>query len=909
MHARQTTDLGRLRSVLLAVALVAAVYLALPYAAHATTPGTPGAPQAGTLAYLEDFQNAPGTTASDVTTYTGSATADGETYTADPYWTPAGNNCNGFILSAGTSLPAPTPAGCSSGAWGALQDVTTALGELEGESATQAASNFGLSEWTSASGAPGIELATSPNRIPAGAGHFYDVRADYGVIDYSGGGAGCATLAGFGTADDPQINLYLVSGSTRLQVGSQLDPCTAAGNHDLTVGGRNVRVAQLVSNAIQWTGGSSMGVEQDNASGTGNAGNDGATDNIQIVDVTPQLDKSFSPATPNVGQSATLTFTITNTSELGAKDGWSFTDSLPSGLVVANPAGASTTCSGGPPSATAGGTSVSMTGNLDQGQASCTVSVKVTSSTAGTYTNGPANVSASGLNPPGSSTVQFLAADLSLTKTASPSPAVPGTNETYTLAVKNNGPDAAQSVVVSDPLPSGLTFVSAGTGCSYAAGKVTCTQSSLASGSTASFSVVGHLASSLRAGVVNTATVTSSTPDLDLNNNSSTASAPLGPKADLQIVKTASTGSVMAGGQVMYTLVVNNDGPSNATGATVSDTLPTGMSVVSAAPTQGLCTTGLGITCHLGTIAAGGSAQVLVTANVAATAAGSMVNSATVVGQQPDPDPGNNSSSATVTVVAQPAPGAAGSQPVSDIQVAKTVNRRTAYPGQVLTYTVSVTNHGPDVASNVNVTDASSLSLKVLSAKPSQGSCHSGRPTTCSLGTLANGAHATIKVSGEVMATGSEGNTASATSAGRDADPTNNLDAARSAITAQLRLRKTATPRSVKAGGTIAYRLALTNPNAIAVHGVAVCDRLPLGLEYLSARPKPRLRHGQQCWRLGTVGAHRSRTIKLMVRALKGTSGRRTNQATATAPGARTARARTTVRVRRAPRRPTPVTG
>jgi hypothetical protein len=51
----------------------------------------------------------------------------------------------------------------------------------------------------------------------------------------------------------------------------------------------------------------------------GGGGNDHGFDNITILDVTPQLDKSFSPSVVGVGQPSTLTFTVTNTDELASK--------------------------------------------------------------------------------------------------------------------------------------------------------------------------------------------------------------------------------------------------------------------------------------------------------------------------------------------------------------------------------------------------------------------------------------------------------------------------------------------------------------------------------------------------------------------------------------------------------------
>jgi uncharacterized repeat protein (TIGR01451 family) len=296
----------------------------------------------------------------------------------------------------------PPPEGTNS-VWTNLGYMAEALGELQGQSASQAASNDVVSEYTgssagSATPAPGAELETTTNAIPMVAGDFYDVTADFGAIDYAGGGAGC-------DLSDPDLTFSLLSGTTSTTVGAGLDPCTAAGNQDITVNGVNVRVAELVSNALQWTGGSTAGVELYNANG-GGGGNDSAFDDPQVVNVTPQLDKSFSPASIEAGGTSTLTFTVTNTSELGAKDGWQFSDALPSGLTVAPTPDAATTCSAGTITAAAGAGTVGVTGgDLAAGATDCTVTVNVTAGAAGTYANGPTNVTETGLNPPGTATL------------------------------------------------------------------------------------------------------------------------------------------------------------------------------------------------------------------------------------------------------------------------------------------------------------------------------------------------------------------------------------------------------------------------------------------------------------------------------------------------------------------------
>ncbi|GAA4160645.1 hypothetical protein GCM10022286_16980 [Gryllotalpicola daejeonensis] len=174
-----------------------------------------------------------------------------------------------------------------------------------------------------------------------------------------------------------------------------------------------------------------------NANGVG-AGNDAAFDNIRVLDVTPQLDKSFSPAAVPTGGISTLTFTVTNTSELSSKSGWGFTDNLPAGLTLASSA-VGGTCDA-TTAVTAGATSIAVTnGTLGQGEASCTITVQVTSATPGNYTNGPGNVTETGLNPPGDATVSFSAPSYTVAKTASTSVAHPGDKVTYTITVRNTG--------------------------------------------------------------------------------------------------------------------------------------------------------------------------------------------------------------------------------------------------------------------------------------------------------------------------------------------------------------------------------------------------------------------------------------------------------------------------------------
>jgi uncharacterized repeat protein (TIGR01451 family) len=125
--------------------------------------------------------------------------------------------------------------------------------------------------------------------------------------------------------------------------------------------------------------------------------------------------------------------------------------------------------------------------------------------------------------------VQQIAPDLEITKTVSPDPVLTGSNVTYSIAVQNKRPDAATSVLVTDLLPAGTSFVS----CSATGGGVcgglsnmrTVTFSTIPGGATVNIQIVAAVTCSLANGTVlnNSATV-SAALDVDLSNNSANAS-------------------------------------------------------------------------------------------------------------------------------------------------------------------------------------------------------------------------------------------------------------------------------------------------------------------------------------------------------------------------------------------------
>ncbi len=248
--------------------------------------------------------------------------------------------------------------------------------------------------------------------------------------------------------------------------------------------------------------------------------------------------------------------------------------------------------------------------------------------------------------------------DLAITKTAAPNPVETNAQQTFTLEVTNNGPDDATGVTVVDNLPAGMTFVSASGGCVEVAGVVTCSIGGLSASASTSVQIV-VTAPANPASLSNTASVSGVEDDPDTNNNSATANivvvAPVPPpsSSDLAITKTVAPNPVDINAQQTFTLEVTNNGPDDATGVTVVDNLPAGMTFVSA---SGGCVEVAGVvTCSIGGLSASASTSVQIVVTAPANPA-SLSNTASVSGVEDDPDTNNNDATCDVDVVDEEEP-------------------------------------------------------------------------------------------------------------------------------------------------------------------------------------------------------------------------------------------------------------
>jgi uncharacterized repeat protein (TIGR01451 family) len=233
------------------------------------------------------------------------------------------------------------------------------------------------------------------------------------------------------------------------------------------------------------------------------------------------------------------------------------------------------------------------------------------------------------------------------------------------------------------------------------------------------------------------------------------------PSADLQLAITSAPNPATQGGQFDYTLTVTNAGPAPTTDVYLMDQLPGDVRLVQTAATQGVCSLDQQyVRCGLGTLDGGRNATVTIT--VTAVRAGTVYNTASVMGREYDPYEGNNTATATTNVQA-------GGTWAADLGVANSVDRATADAGESLTYTITVTNAGPAVAVGTHMADQLPDGAEFVSANASQGSCSgSNTDVVCELGDIASAASATVTVVVRATRPGTAVNVAYVTSQMRD---------------------------------------------------------------------------------------------------------------------------------------------
>ena len=258
----------------------------------------------------------------------------------------------------------------------------------------------------------------------------------------------------------------------------------------------------------------------------------------------------------------------------------------------------------------------------------------------------------------------------------------------WTLNITNNGPNNATNVVIRDILPEGLIYLDDNTHGAYDSTTGTLKIDFLEVGQV--YIVKIRTTVNKTGEITNDVNITADEHDYDLTNNHDQSNINVESACDLAVTKSVNASAVNLGDKVRWTITVSNNGPDIATGVIARDVIPKSLIWI--------YDDGLGSYNHnsgewnIGTLNKGSKAILHIDCRVNAT--GDIKNEVTVSGQQYDYDESNNHDSKIVRV-----------NSACDLGIVKKVSSSVVNYTDVVKWTLTVSNYGPDAASGVKIYD------------------------------------------------------------------------------------------------------------------------------------------------------------------------------------------------------------
>lgn len=573
-----------------------------------------------------------------------------------------------------------------------------------------------------------------------------------------------------------------------------------------------------------------------NVTSTGGGTGGTASASINVV-APPSIAKAFNPTAVALNATTSLTVTITNpAANAVAETGVGFTDAFPAGIVVATPNGLTDTC-GGTATAVAGSGVLSLTGGTIAGSSNCTITVNVTGTVSGNYTNTTGSVASTNGGTGNTASANVTVASPPVITKSFGAAIVPlngSTSLSFTISNPAANAVALTGVAFTDTLPaglvvstpSGLTGTCGGGTITAAAGSssVSLAGAMLATNSSCAFSVNVNMATG---GVKNNTVQVTSANGGTGNTSNATVTATIPPV----ILKTFGAASIPLNGSTSLSFTIQNNNPTQSlSGVAFTDAFPAGLAV--ATPN------GLTGTCGAGTItAAQGSAAVSLTGatlaasssctfavNVTGIAAGTQNNTTGTVTSTEGGTGGT--ASASLVVIAPPS-------------IAKAFTPTAISPNGVSTLSFTITNPTTNTAplSGIAFTDPLPVGITVATPNGLTGSCGGGTITATAGsgavilagGTIAAGASCTFSANVTGASPGAFTNTTGAVTSTNGG--TGNTATANLTVATPPSITKAFGAASLGLAGSTSLTFTITNPNAaIALAGVAFTDPLPAGL-------------------------------------------------------------------------------
>ncbi|MCK4911578.1 MAG: DUF11 domain-containing protein, partial [Thermodesulfovibrionales bacterium] len=425
-------------------------------------------------------------------------------------------------------------------------------------------------------------------------------------------------------------------------------------------------------------------------------------DNTKYVEVTAlpsadlEVSKIVNDTTPDPDQLITYTIDVTNNGVSNAT-GVQIIDQLPSGVTY--------------DSDNAGGlynpgTGIWVAGSIDDGATkTLIINATVDSDASGSIDNDASIQTATQLDPDTSNnsdtaTIAVGGADLVVTKSVDVSTPGEGDTVVYTITVENLGEKTATNIVIEDIWPDGIINTptwSTDNGSYNTGTKLWTFASDLAVGITNTLTLTGLVNTGTSGSfATNIALVNSVTQaDPDASNDSDSVDIAIG-GADLKMTKSVDNATPDVGDSVQYTITVENLGDNTASSITVMDVWPsTIVNYTAYSAANGAYSNATGIWTLASPLADSATAVLYINGTIKDSTGGQTATNTAYINSSGEADGNaiNNTASASLTVTS------------ADLEVSKVVNAPAPNIGQTISYTITVTNNGPDNASEITVID------------------------------------------------------------------------------------------------------------------------------------------------------------------------------------------------------------
>lgn len=380
----------------------------------------------------------------------------------------------------------------------------------------------------------------------------------------------------------------------------------------------------------------------------------------------------------------------------------------------------------------------------------------------------------------------------------------------WTLRVTNNGPDEATGVVVCDLLSKDLIYLSS-TG-NYDVKSGLWNIETLESGKSVSIDIVTLVNKTGK--IANDASVSGKEYDWNLSNNYDNKSIAVDVCADLAIKKLVNDTNPKFNSLVEWTLRVTNNGPDTATGVVVCDILPEGLISIDKS---------FNGTWNVGKLLNNQTKELTIICLVNKT--GKLVNIADIAGNEYDCNLTNNIVNKSIEVAQS-----------ADLFVKKYVNNTAPDFGEIIKWSVVVSNNGPDIATNVQVNDLLDDGLIFVKSSSTKGN-YDVKSGIWTIDSLAPETDETLNIYCKVNKIGKILNFVSVNSTQYDWNESNNhdnesVDAVKIADLSVIKLINNSNPNY---NDLIKWTIIVSNNGPNMATGVIVNDLLPKSVEYISS--------------------------------------------------------------------------